>query len=87
MSNQQKLKKLFARLDEIEAYGRSIGKLSFDMSCCAPEEGMGAAQVTTGADLINLESAGDDNNIVFNAPGTYTVSIDTATGEITIVAG
>ena len=39
MTNQQKLKKLFARLDEIDAYGRSIGKLSFDMECCAPEEG------------------------------------------------
>ena len=40
MTNQQKLKKLFERLDEIEAYGRSIGKLSFDMECCAPEEGL-----------------------------------------------
>ena len=40
MTNQQKLKKLFAILDEIDAYGRSVGKLSFDMSCCAPEEGM-----------------------------------------------
>ena len=40
MTNQQKLKKLFARLDEIQAYGRAIGKLSFDMECCAPEEGI-----------------------------------------------
>ena len=40
MTNQQKLKKLFARLDEIDAYGRSLGKLNFDMSCCAPEEGL-----------------------------------------------
>ena len=40
MTNRQKLKKLFARLDEIDAYGRSLGKLSFDMSCCAPEEGL-----------------------------------------------
>ena len=40
MTNQQKLKKLFRRLDEIDAYGRSIGKLSFDMECCAPEEGI-----------------------------------------------
>ena len=40
MTNQQKLKKLFAILDEISAYGRSIGKLSFDMECCAPEEGI-----------------------------------------------
>ena len=43
MTNQQKLKKLFARLDEIDAYGRSIGKLSFDMECCAPEEGIARA--------------------------------------------
>ena len=43
MTNQQKLKKLFARLDEIEAYYRSLGKLSFDMECCAPEEGIGSA--------------------------------------------
>ena len=43
MSNQQKLKKLFARLDEIEAYYRSIGKLNFDMECCAPAEGIGPA--------------------------------------------
>ena len=43
MTNQQKLKKLFARLDEIEAYYRSIGKLSFDMECSAPEEGIGPA--------------------------------------------
>ena len=40
MTNQQKLKKLFARLDVIDAYGRSIGKVGFDMQCCAPEEGM-----------------------------------------------
>ena len=48
---------------------------------------MGAAQVKTGADLIDVAGAGDDNNIVFLAPGTYTVSIDTASGEISIVAG
>ena len=40
MTNQQKLKKLYAILDEIGAYGRAIGKLSFDMECCAPEEGI-----------------------------------------------
>ena len=44
----------------------------------------GAAQVTTGADLIDVAGAGDDNNIVFLAPGTYTVTINTATNEITI---
>jgi len=40
MTNQQKLKKLFALLDEIAAYGRCLGKVSFDMECCAPEEGI-----------------------------------------------
>lgn len=46
----------------------------------------GAAQVTVGADLINLESAGSDNNIVFNAAGTYHVTYNETTGEITIEA-
>ena len=40
MTNQQKLKKLYALLDEIEAYGRCLGKVNFDMECCAPEEGI-----------------------------------------------
>ncbi len=43
MTNQQKLKKLFAVLDEIEAYGRCLGKVNFDMECCAPEEGLDQA--------------------------------------------
>jgi len=46
----------------------------------------GAAQVTTGADLIDVEAGGGDNNIVFVAPGTYTVTYDSNSGEITIVA-
>ena len=40
MTNQQKWKELSRRLDEIEAYGRCVGKVSFDMECCAPEEGI-----------------------------------------------
>ena len=40
MTNQQKLKKLFGILDEMESYFHAIGKLSFDMECCAPEEGL-----------------------------------------------
>ena len=40
MTNVQKWNKLKKQLDEIEAYGRSIGKLQFDMECCAPEEGI-----------------------------------------------
>lgn len=40
MTNTERLEKLFARLDEIEAYARVIGKVSFDMECCTPPEGM-----------------------------------------------
>ena len=43
MTNQQKWKELSKRLDEIEAYGRCLGKVSFDMECCAPEEGLDQA--------------------------------------------
>ena len=50
MTNQQKWKRLCARLDEMGAYRRSLGKLSFDMSCCAPEEGMEQA----GKDMAAL---------------------------------
>lgn len=47
MTNEQKLKKLFSLLDEIDAYSRCIGKMNFDLECCAPEEGMEQA----GADM------------------------------------
>ena len=50
MTNQEKTTALFARLDEIEAYERCIGKVQFDMECCAPPEG--------------LERAGDDMAIL-----------------------
>ena len=40
MTNTERLNRLFARLDEIEAYVRVLGKVSFDMECCAPPEGM-----------------------------------------------
>ncbi|MBP5153401.1 MAG: carboxypeptidase M32 [Lachnospiraceae bacterium] len=40
MSNKKKIKKLFALLDEIDAYGRCAGKVNYDMECCAPEEGI-----------------------------------------------
>ena len=36
----------------------------------------GFAQVTTGAELLNAEAAGDDNNIVFSAPGHYVITWD-----------
>lgn len=35
-----KIDELFEILNEVEAYGRVVGKVSFDMQCCAPEEGM-----------------------------------------------
>lgn len=43
MTNQQKIKKLYSLLGEIEAYDRTLGKLSFDMECCAPREGIAPA--------------------------------------------
>ena len=43
MTNQQKWKKLSELLDEIEAYSRCLGKMQFDMECCAPEEGIAPA--------------------------------------------
>ena len=42
--------KLSAILDEAAAYGRALGKISFDMQCCAPPEGMEKA----GADMAVL---------------------------------
>ena len=43
MTNQQKLRQLFSILSEAEVYQRSMGKLNFDMMCCAPEEGLAQA--------------------------------------------
>ncbi len=43
MDNQKKWKELSRKLAEIEAYGRCVGKVSFDMECCAPEEGLDRA--------------------------------------------
>ncbi|MBQ6018640.1 MAG: carboxypeptidase M32 [Clostridia bacterium] len=50
MTNEKKRKQLFTLLDEIEAYERCVGKMQFDMECCAPEEG--------------LEQAGEDMAII-----------------------
>ena len=50
MTNEEKLRELFERLDEIEAYDRCLGKVRFDMECCAPEEG--------------IEQAGEDMSIL-----------------------
>ena len=43
MTNQQKWNKLAKLLDEIDAYARCLGKVQFDMECCAPEEGIAPA--------------------------------------------
>ena len=43
MTNEEKIRALFERLDEIEAYWRCIGKVNFDMECCAPPEGLSQA--------------------------------------------
>ena len=43
-------KKLTGILSEVEVYGRALGKISFDMQCCAPPEGMEKA----GADMAVL---------------------------------
>ena len=50
MTNEEKLRELYERLDEIDAYDRCIGKIRFDMECCAPEEGIEQA----GADMSIL---------------------------------
>ena len=57
MTNQQKLKKLFSILSEAEVYSRAIGKLEFDMQCCAPEEGIapvGDDMAVLGRQLFKL---------------------------------
>ena len=43
MTNPERLQALFRHLDEIEAYFRVLGKVNFDMECCAPPEGMAKA--------------------------------------------
>jgi len=40
MTDKQKYAKLKKILDDVSVYGRSIGKLYFDQSCCAPTDGL-----------------------------------------------
>ena len=40
MTNSEKLQKLNELLEEQAVYQRSIGKLYFDMECCAPKDGL-----------------------------------------------
>ena len=53
MTNKKKFQKLLEKLDEIAVFRRTIGKLSFDQSCSAPEEGMAQA----GADMAILSKS------------------------------
>ncbi len=39
----EELKSFFEILDECDVYRRAIGKIQFDMECCAPEEGLARA--------------------------------------------
>ncbi|MBQ7638484.1 MAG: carboxypeptidase M32 [Clostridia bacterium] len=48
--NEKKLKKLFSILNEVDAYERCLGKMQFDLECCAPEEGMEQA----GEDMATI---------------------------------
>ncbi len=57
--------------------GRIVPVTSWDTS-------LGFAQVVEGADLLNADAAGDDNNIVFLEAGNYTVTCDVSTSEIKI---
>ena len=44
MTNQQKFDRLRKLLDEASVYARAVGKLDFDMQCCAPKDGMEQAR-------------------------------------------
>ena len=67
MDNLEKLRKLHELLDEIAAYGRSMGKLEFDLQCCAPPEGMqraGDDMAVLGRQLHKLTHAPEYRDLV-----------------------
>ncbi len=67
MTNQERIKELYGLLDEIEAYGRIIGKMNFDLECCAPVEGMeqaGQDMALLGAHVHDLMHAERFVNLV-----------------------
>ena len=67
VTNQEKIKRLFELLSEQEAYARSIGKLNFDMLCCAPEEGMDQAaedMAVLGKTYHSLTHAPEYENLI-----------------------
>ena len=60
MTNTEKWTRLCELLEEIEVYERSLGKLYFDMSCCAPAAGMeqaGDDMAVLGKQLYRLTHA------------------------------
>jgi carboxypeptidase Taq len=67
VNNVEKLSRLQTLLEEMNAYMRSIGKLSFDMSCCAPEEGLekaGEDMAVLGKQLFALMHAPEYEQLV-----------------------
>ena len=44
----------------------------------------GFAEVTEGADLLDADAAGGDNNIVFKEAGNYTVTWDINANTISV---
>ena len=43
MDHSQQMHKLYQKLEQIEVYQRTLGKLQFDLECCAPPMGMAQA--------------------------------------------
>ena len=43
MTNTEKWNQLAGRLNEIHVYERCLGKVNYDMECCAPAEGIAPA--------------------------------------------
>jgi Zn-dependent M32 family carboxypeptidase len=58
MDHSQQMNKLYQKLEQIEVYQRTLGKLQFDLECCAPPMGMaqaGADMAVVGQQLFALE--------------------------------
>lgn len=67
MTNVQKLAQLHTLLEEQRVYERSIGKLNFDLECCAPEDGMdqaGEDMAVLGKQLYKLAHSEEYERLV-----------------------
>ena len=67
MTNSEKLQKLNELLEEQAVYQRSIGKLYFDMECCAPKDGLeqaGVDMAILGKQLYKLQHAPEYETLV-----------------------